>query len=325
MHNFEKIFDIKNHSEFKKQCLDIYNFQYENNMVYKNYCNMICEDPTDVNEINKIPFLPISFFKTKKILSTDNFEKVFYSSGTTTNSRSKHFISSLKLYQKSFINNFKLNYSDITQYTILALLPNYYDNKDSSLIYMIEKLIKLSKSKESGFFLDDYINLSKKLIELDTKRERKTILIGVPYALLDMIDFNQFQLNNTIIMETGGMKGRRKEMVRTELHDKLKRGFGVSKIHSEYGMTELLSQAYSKGDGIFKTPSWMKVIIRDINDAQNLDFNKKSGAINIIDLANYNSCSFIATDDMGKHVNDNEFELIGRVDNSDIRGCNLLV
>ena len=325
MHNFEKIFDIKNHSEFKKQCLDIYNFQYENNMVYQNYCNMICEDPTELNEINKIPFLPISFFKTKKILSTDNFEKVFYSSGTTTNSRSKHFISSLKLYQKSFTNNFKLNYSDITQYTILALLPNYYDNKDSSLIYMIEKLIKLSKSKESGFFLDDYVNLSRKLIELDTKKERKTILIGVPYALLDMINFNQFQLNNTIIMETGGMKGRRKEMVRTELHEKLKRGFGVSKIHSEYGMTELLSQAYSKGDGIFKTPSWMKVIIRDINDAQNLDFNKKSGAINIIDLANYNSCSFIATDDMGKHVNDDEFELIGRVDNSDIRGCNLLV
>ena len=325
MHNFEKVFDIKNHSEFKKQCLDIYNFQYENNMVYQNYCNMICEDPTNVNEINKIPFLPISFFKTKKILSTDKFEKVFYSSGTTTNSRSKHFISNLKLYQKSFINNFNLNYSDITQYTILALLPNYYDNKDSSLIYMIEKLIKLTKSKESGFFLDDYFNLSKKLIELDTKKERKTILIGVPYALLDMIDFNQFQLNNTIIMETGGMKGRRKEMVRTELHEKLKRGFGVSKIHSEYGMTELLSQAYSKGDGIFKTPSWMKVIIRDINDAQNLDFNKKSGAINIIDLANYNSCSFIATDDMGKHINDDEFELIGRVDNSDIRGCNLLV
>jgi len=286
---------------------------------------MICKNPTEINEINKIPFLPISFFKTKKILSTDNFEKIFYSSGTTTNSRSKHFISSLKLYRKSFINNFKLNYSDITQYTILALLPNYYDNKDSSLIYMIEKLIKLSKSKESGFFLDDYISLSKKLIELDTKKERKTILIGVPYALLDMIDFNQFQLNNTIIMETGGMKGKRKEMVRTELHEKLKRGFGVSKIHSEYGMTELLSQAYSKGDGVFKTPSWMKVIIRDINDAQNLDFNKKSGAINIIDFANYNSCSFIATDDIGKHINDDEFELIGRLDNSDIRGCNLLV
>jgi len=204
-------------------------------------------------------------------------------------------------------------------------LPNYYENKDSSLIYMVERLIKLTKSKESGFYFDDYSKLSKTLIELEIKNDRKTILIGVPYALLDLIDFNQFELNNTIIMETGGMKGKRKEMVRKELHDKLKSGFGVKKIHSEYGMTELLSQAYSKGDGVFKTPSWMKVFIRDINDAQNLDFNKKSGAINIIDLANYNSCSFIATDDMGKLVNDDEFEVIGRIDNSDVRGCNLLI
>tara|TARA_B100000482_G_scaffold137530_1_gene100754 strand:+ start:395 stop:1255 length:861 start_codon:yes stop_codon:yes gene_type:complete len=286
---------------------------------------MICENPININEINKIPFLPISFFKTKKILSVDKFEKVFYSSGTTTKSRSKHFISDLKLYQESFINNFRLNYGDINQYTIIALLPNYYENKDSSLIYMVERLIKLTKSNESGFYLDDYSKLSKKLIELEIKNNRKTILIGVPYALLDLIDFNQFQLNNTIIMETGGMKGKRKEMVRKELHEKLKLGFGVKKIHSEYGMTELLSQAYSKGDGVFKTPSWMKVFIRDINDAQNLDFNKKSGAINIIDLANYNSCSFIATDDMGKLVNDDEFEVIGRIDNSDVRGCNLLI
>jgi len=325
MHNFEKIFNIQNHSDFKKQCLDIYHFQYQNNYVYQNYCNMICENPININDINKIPFLPISFFKTKKILSVDKFEKVFYSSGTTTKSRSKHFISDLKLYQESFINNFRLNYGDINQYTIIALLPNYYENKDSSLIYMVERLIKLTKSNESGFYLDDYSKLSKKLIELEIKNNRKTILIGVPYALLDLIDFNQFQLNNTIIMETGGMKGKRKEMVRKELHEKLKLGFGVKKIHSEYGMTELLSQAYSKGDGVFKTPSWMKVFIRDINDAQNLDFNKKSGAINIIDLANYNSCSFIATDDMGKLVNDDEFEVIGRIDNSDVRGCNLLI
>ena len=325
MHNFEKIFNIQNHSDFKKQCLDIYHFQYQNNYVYQNYCNMICENPININEINKIPFLPISFFKTKKILSVDKFEKVFYSSGTTTKSRSKHFISDLKLYQKSFINNFRLNYGDINQYTIIALLPNYYENKDSSLIYMVERLIKLTKSNESGFYLDDYSKLSKKLIELEIKNDRKTILIGVPYALLDLIDFNQFQLNNTIIMETGGMKGKRKVMVRKELHEKLKLGFGVKKIHSEYGMTELLSQAYSQGDGIFKTPFWMKAFIRDINDAQNLDFNKKSGAINIIDLANYNSCSFIATDDMGKLVNDNEFEVIGRIDNSDVRGCNLLI
>jgi len=325
MHNFEKIFDIQNNTDFKNQCLDIYHFQYQNNYVYQNYCNMICENPIKIDEINKIPFLPISFFKTKKILSVDKFEKVFYSSGTTTKSRSKHFISDLKLYQQSFINNFRLNYGDINQYTIIALLPNYYENKDSSLIYMVEKLIKLTKSNESGFYLDDYSKLSKKLIDLEIQNERKTILIGVPYALLDLIDFNQFQLNNTTIMETGGMKGKRKEMVRKELHEKLKLGFGVKKIHSEYGMTELLSQAYSKGDGIFKTPFWMKAFIRDINDAQNLNFNKKSGAINIIDLANYNSCSFIATDDMGKFVNDDEFEVIGRIDNSDLRGCNLLI
>ena len=325
MHNFEKIFNIQNHSDFKNQCLDIYHFQYQNNHVYQNYCNMICENPINLDEINKIPFLPISFFKRKKILSVDKFEKVFYSSGTTTSSRSKHFISNLKLYQESFINNFTLNYGDINKYTIIALLPNYYENKDSSLIHMVEKLIKLTKSNKSGFYLDDYSKLSKKLIELDIKNERKTILIGVPYALLDLVDFNQFKLKNTIIMETGGMKGKRKEMVKSELHEKLKIGFGVSEIHSEYGMAELLSQAYSKGEGIFESPPWMKIVIRDINDAQNLHFNKKSGAINIIDLANYNSCSFIATDDMGKSINETEFEVIGRVDNSDVRGCNLLI
>ena len=325
MHNFGKIFNIKNQSSFNKYCLDIYHFQYRNNLVYKKFCNMICENPMNINEITKIPFLPISFFKTKKILSVDKFEKVFYSSGTTTNSRSKHFISDLKLYEESFIKNFIHNYGELNKYTIIALLPNYYENESSSLIYMVEKLIKLTKSNESGFFLDDYTNLSKKLNQLDSKNDRKTILIGVPYALLDLLDFNQFCFNNTIIMETGGMKGRRKELVRNELHEKLKSGFGVNQIHSEYGMTELLSQAYSKGNGIFSTPAWMKVLIRDVNDAQNLNFNKKSGAINIIDLANYNSCSFIATDDMGKFVSESEFEVIGRIDNSDVRGCNLLI
>ena len=325
MHNFGKIFNIKNQSSFNKYCLDIYHFQYRNNLVYKKFCNMICENPMNINEITKIPFLPISFFKTKKILSVDKFEKVFYSSGTTTNSRSKHFISDLKLYEESFIKNFIHNYGELNKYTIIALLPNYYENESSSLIYMVEKLIKLTKSNESGFFLDDYTNISKKLNQLDSKNDRKTILIGVPYALLDLLDFNQFCLNNTIIMETGGMKGRRKELVRNELHEKLKSGFGVNQIHSEYGMTELLSQAYSKGNGVFSTPAWMKVLIRDVNDAQNLNFNKKSGAINIIDLANYNSCSFIATDDMGKFVSESEFEVIGRIDNSDVRGCNLLI
>ncbi len=325
MHNFGKIFNIKNRSSFNKYCLDIYHFQYRNNLVYKKFCNMICENPMNINEITKIPFLPISFFKTKKILSVDKFEKVFYSSGTTTNSKSKHFISDIKLYEESFIKNFKNNYGELNKYTIIALLPNYCENESSSLIYMVEKLIKLTKSNQSGFFLHDYANLSKKLNQLDSKNDRKTILIGVSYALLDLLDFNQFCFNNTIIIETGGMKGRRKELVRNELHEKLKAGFGVNQIHSEYGMTELLSQSYSKGNGIFSTPAWMKVLIRDVNDAQNLNFNKKSGAINIIDLANYNSCSFIATDDMGKIVSESEFEVIGRIDNSDVRGCNLLV
>ena len=283
---------------------------------------MICENPINVNEINKIPFLPISFFKTKKILSVDKFEKVFYSSGTTTKSRSKHFISDLKLYQQSFINNFRLNYGNINQYTIIALLPNYYENKHSSLIYMVEKLIKLTNSNESGFYLNDYSKLSKKLIELDLKSERKTILIGVPYALLDLIDFNEFQLNNTIIMETGGMKGKREEMVREQLHSILCKYFNLPKIHSEYGMTELLSQAYSKGDGIFESPPWMNISCRDANDP--LSNNKKTGGINIIDLANVNSCSFIASQDLGKIHENDTFEVVGRFDASDIRGCNLM-
>lgn len=189
---------------------------------------------------------------------------------------------------------------------------------------MVEKLIKFSKSNNSGFYMRDFDKLSEKLIKLEKKKE-KTILIGVSYALLDLISYKKFKLKNTIVMETGGMKGQRKEMVKSELHEKLKIGFGVSKIHSEYGMTELLSQAYSKGEGIFESPPWMKVIIRDINDAQNLNFNKTSGAINIIDLANINSCSFIATDDMGRYIDNSKFEVVGRIDNSDIRGCNLLI
>jgi hypothetical protein len=257
-------------------------------------------------------------------LSTNNYEKVFYSSGTSKKIRSKHYISRIELYEKSFLTNFIHNYGKPEEYNIIGLLPNYLENSNSSLIYMVEKLIKFSKSNNSGFYMRDFDKLSEKLIKLEKKKE-KTILIGVSYALLDLISYKKFKLKNTIVMETGGMKGQRKEMVKSELHEKLKIGFGVSKIHSEYGMAELLSQAYSKGEGIFESPPWMKIVIRDINDAQNLHFNKKSGAINIIDLANYNSCSFIATDDMGKSINETEFEVIGRVDNSDVRGCNLLV
>ena len=324
MVNFHQIFNISDDLDFKKHCLKIFNFQYNNNVVYREFCNLIYKNPAKINEVNKIPFLPISFFKTKKILSTNNYEKVFYSSGTSKKIRSKHYISRIELYEKSFLTNFIHNYGKPEEYNIIGLLPNYLENSNSSLIYMVEKLIKFSKSNNSGFYMRDFDKLSEKLIKLEKKKE-KTILIGVSYALLDLISYKKFKLKNTIVMETGGMKGQRKEMVKSELHEKLKIGFGVSKIHSEYGMTELLSQAYSKGEGIFESPPWMKVIIRDINDAQNLNFNKTSGAINIIDLANINSCSFIATDDMGRYINNSKFEVVGRIDNSDIRGCNLLI
>lgn len=324
MVNFHQIFNISDDLDFKKHCLKIFNFQYNNNVVYREFCNLIYKNPAKINEVNEIPFLPISFFKTKKILSTNNYEKVFYSSGTSKKIRSKHYISRIELYEKSFLTNFIHNYGKPEEYNIIGLLPNYLENSNSSLIYMVEKLIKFSKSNNSGFYMRDFDKLSEKLIKLEKKKE-KTILIGVSYALLDLISYKKFKLKNTIVMETGGMKGQRKEMVKSELHEKLKIGFGVSKIHSEYGMTELLSQAYSKGEGIFESPPWMKVIIRDINDAQNLNFNKTSGAINIIDLANINSCSFIATDDMGRYIDNSKFEVVGRIDNSDIRGCNLLI
>ena len=324
MVNFHQIFNISDDLDFKKHCLKIFNFQYNNNVVYREFCNLIYKNPAKINEVNEIPFLPISFFKTKKILSTNNYEKVFYSSGTSKKIRSKHYISRIDLYEKSFLTNFIHNYGKPEEYNIIGLLPNYLENSNSSLIYMVEKLIKFSKSNNSGFYMRDFDKLSEKLIKLEKKKE-KTILIGVSYALLDLISYKKFKLKNTIVMETGGMKGQRKEMVKSELHEKLKIGFGVSKIHSEYGMTELLSQAYSKCEGIFESPPWMKVVIRDINDAQNLNFNKTSGAINIIDLANINSCSFIATDDMGRYINNSEFEVVGRIDNSDIRGCNLLI
>tara|TARA_B100000965_G_scaffold177219_2_gene147879 strand:- start:17640 stop:18614 length:975 start_codon:yes stop_codon:yes gene_type:complete len=324
MVNFHQIFNISDDLDFKKHCLKIFNFQYNNNVVYREFCNLIYKNPEKINEVNEIPFLPISFFKTKKILSTNNYEKVFYSSGTSKKIRSKHYISRIELYEKSFLTNFIHNYGKPEEYNIIGLLPSYLENSNSSLIYMVEKLIKFSKSNNSGFYMRDFDKLSEKLIKLEKKKE-KTILIGVSYALLDLISYKKFKLKNTIVMETGGMKGQRKEMVKSELHEKLKIGFGVSKIHSEYGMTELLSQAYSKGEGIFESPPWMKVIIRDINDAQNLNFNKTSGAINIIDLANINSCSFIATDDMGRYIDNSKFEVVGRIDNSDIRGCNLLI
>lgn len=323
--NTSNIFNVTNKKDFTKEVLITFQFQVKNNPIYKQFVQLLKINIDDIDRIEKIPFLPIQFFKTHKIVSNNNkIQQTFYSSGTTGSTLSKHFVTDLDIYKTSFTKGFNHFYGNIEDYTILALLPNYLERDGSSLIYMIKNLIQKTKKKESGFYLNNLFELSKKLNELDRKGE-KVLLIGVSFALLNLIELNQFQLKNTIIMETGGMKGRRKEIIRTELHELLKNGFGVDKIHSEYGMTELLSQAYSTGNGIFKTPPWMKILIRDTEDSLTIFPHNKAGGINIIDLANINSCSFIATQDLGKTFNDDSFEILGRFDNSDIRGCNLMI
>jgi phenylacetate-coenzyme A ligase PaaK-like adenylate-forming protein len=320
-----RIFNIQNGQQFTEIALAVFKHQFRNNKVYRSFCDLLYIHPASVNTIEEIPFLPIQFFKSRQVLSSlDEVQETFTSSGTTGSVISKHLVTDINLYKESYLKGFAHFYGNIEEYTVLALLPNYLEREGSSLVFMVDDLIRKSKNPESGFFLDNRKELAQKLIELD-KTGQKTLLIGVSFALLDLIEMQQFSLKNTIIMETGGMKGRRKELVREELHAILQNGFGVSEIHSEYGMTELLSQAYSKGNGIFKTPPWMKILTRDTEDALTMNASGKNGGINIIDLANYNSCSFIAAQDLGK-VHENEtFEIIGRFDNSDIRGCNLLV
>ncbi|MCF4100276.1 acyl transferase [Gillisia sp. M10.2A] len=323
--NFEKIFSISSEEEFREQALQVFDFQFHNNPVYRKFCDLLKVSPTKINEITEIPFLPISFFKTHTILSSSaRVQKTFTSSGTTGENTSKHHVTNISVYENSFRAAFKTFYGNIEDYVVLALLPSYLEREGSSLIYMADVLIKESKHPESGFYLHNLEELKETLIALD-KSGQKVLLIGVSFALLDMVESHQFQLKNTIIMETGGMKGRRKEMIRKELHGILKKGFGVSSIHSEYGMTELLSQAYSKGSGIFECPNWMKILIRDPEDALSYLEKEKTGGINVIDLANINSCSFIATQDLGKEYQDGSLEIMGRFDNSDVRGCNLLV
>ena len=310
---------------FDHYALETFRYQAENNEVYKKYLKLLHVDLHSIKKIDQIPFLPIQFFKSHKVLSSkDTVQQIFLSSGTTGMDQSKHYVTDIQLYENSYLDGFQYFYGNIDDYIILALLPNYLERNGSSLVYMVDDLIKKSKSKESGFYLNNLKELSKKLTELDQKN-KKILLIGVSYALLDLIEFKKFHLKNTIIMETGGMKGRRKEMVKEELHQLLCEGFGVNKIHSEYGMTELLSQAYSVGDGIFKTPPWMKILTRDTEDALTILPQNRTGGINVIDLANFNSCSFIATQDLGKIHKNGTFEILGRFDNSDIRGCNLMV
>ena len=319
------IFTIASKKEFEKIALKVFRFQFDNNKVYQEFCTLLNKNKENVKSLIEIPFLPIQFFKSHDVLSSSEpIQTTFTSSGTTGMQTSKHLVTDVSLYEESYRNAFSAFYGNIEDYCVLALLPSYLEREGSSLIHMVDDLIKSSNHEDSGFYLNNYEELIAKLLELDNAGQN-VILIGVTYALLDLIEMHQFQLKNTIIMETGGMKGKRKEMIREELHEILCRGFGVPVIHSEYGMTELLSQAYSLGNGIFECPNWMQILIRETEDALSYVKEGKTGGINVIDLANINSCSFIATQDLGKKYPNHSFEVLGRFDNSDIRGCNLMV
>ena len=321
----DSIFNIQSEADFKAVALAVFKHQFEHNSVYRSFCDLLYKHPSDVHTIEQIPFLPIEFFKTRSIVSTHKaVQATFTSSGTTGSVVSKHHVCDLEVYKQSFRTGFASFYGNIEDYTVLALLPSYLEREGSSLVYMANDMIAQSKQPESGFYLHDLEALKNTLWKLEAKGQ-KTLLMGVSYALLDLIEVHPFNLKHTTIMETGGMKGQRKELVKSELHALLKQGFGVDTIHSEYGMTELLSQAYSKGDGIFETPPWMKVLTRDPEDALSIQPIGRSGGMNIIDLANLNSCAFIATQDLGKMRSDGRFEILGRFDQSDIRGCNLMV
>jgi phenylacetate-coenzyme A ligase PaaK-like adenylate-forming protein len=326
------IVSISSQKQFEKIALKTFRYQYENNLVYREFCDLLKTNPQKVKSLHQIPFLPIQFFKSHNVVSNNNpIEATFTSSGTTGAITSRHLVTDVSIYEESYRKGFSQFYGNIEDYVVLALLPSYLEREGSSLIYMVEDLIQLTNNSNSGFYLNNHEELIQKLIELD-QAGQNVILIGVTYALLDLIEYAKsisFPLRglggSTIIMETGGMKGKRKEMIREELHEHLCNGFGVTAIHSEYGMTELLSQAYSLGDGLFECPSWMQILIRDTEDPLSYIKDEKTGGINVIDLANINSCSFIATQDLGKKYPNTTFEVLGRFDNSDIRGCNLMV
>jgi len=321
----EKVFAITNEKRLSLIAQEIYQFQFENNPIYHDYCNAIGKTPGHVQKLTDIPFLPISFFKTHRIETTSfNAELVFKSSGTTGSVTSHHYVKDVNVYEKSFARGFKNFYGDSKDYCIIGLLPSYLERGNSSLVYMVDHLIKESAHPDSGFYLNEFEKLDAVLKKLEASGQ-KTVLIGVTYALLDFGNRYPQQLFNTIIMETGGMKGRGTEITRAELYRRLKDSFGVLHIHSEYGMTELLSQAYGI-DGLMSCSPWMKIFLRDETDPFEIYRSPATtGAINIIDLANLYSCSFIATDDVGKIYTDGRFEILGRMDNSDIRGCSLMI
>ncbi|HEY1040699.1 MAG TPA: acyl transferase [Bacteroidia bacterium] len=319
------IFDINSKEDFEQLTLEAFQYQCIHNPVYKEFISYLKIDLLLVKSMDQIPFLPIQFFKSHRVYaSPNNPEIVFTSSGTTGTITSSHYVSELELYRQSFTKAFELFYGNINEYCVLALLPSYLEREGSSLVYMADDLIQKSKHNGSGFYLHNIDDLKLQIESLKQKKQ-KTILLGVSYALMDLADNNCVLDNNFIVMETGGMKGKRKELLKEELHTYLMKGFGVTEIHSEYGMTELLSQAYNKGKGIYQCPPWMQVSTREVNDPFSKTKPGKTGGINVIDLANIYSCPFIATQDLGKIYPGGNFEIIGRFDNSDIRGCNLLV
>ena len=323
--DIKAIFDINSDLEFNEKALEIFHWQAKNIPIYEEYISSLNLNPNNINKIEEIPFLPIQFFKSREVIEKGHApEAIFKSSGTTETGRSQHFVTDLNLYQQSFTKGFELAYGKVCNACIIALLPNYQEQGDSSLVFMIDSIIKQSNHSKSGFYLNEKNTLLETLLELK-KSKTKTLLIGVTYALLDFIEKQKIDFGDLIVMETGGMKGRRKEIVREEIHGIICSGFGVSQIHSEYGMTELLSQAYSCGDGLFISPPWMKIFIRQISDPLSLCAENKTGGVNVIDLANLNSCCFISTQDLGRSKSNNQFEIIGRFDNSDTRGCNLMI
>ncbi len=319
-----KIFTV-NDSTFEEVALEVFNFQFDKVEVYREFCFALAKSPATVKSLSDIPFLPVEFFKSHVVIVSDKkAERIFESSGTAGTVTSRHHVADVALYEKSFEWGFHHFYGNPNEYVILALLPSYLERGNSSLVYMADKLIQLSQKKESGFFLNEFEKLNALLLSLK-ERKQKTLLLGVTFGLLDFAEYFKISFPELIVMETGGMKGRRQELTREEVHQKLCKSFGVKDIHSEYGMTELLSQAYSKDDGVFNYPPWMKIITRDIYDPLRLEKENKTGAVNVIDLANLYSCAFIATSDLGKINSNGSFEILGRMDNSELRGCNLMV